>query len=320
MKTLLLKYRICSSFIIMTCLLYGCQNTTEIVYPDTIASVTILDDQGQPLPGAQVRLFDNESSFTRAKVRGDYSGEVRSVTTNESGVVVFDKLNHESSYYFFANFRDRSRLVDLENFNESFRFPGFIPRGSKTDIRIQLKRADNVISFFALPENEFFLPIDIFLDGDSIGRISEVVQRAPEGPNISGTISFRMRSGVTKWYARSPGGCVWTGEFSLTGAQSFVAQELQRCESGSISFWTSSENNASLPITVRLGAIDNFGTLRSAAPVTPSACFSGNTLSGNREAGTYEYIAVSADKSCSWTGTFSLTDGDCKIIYLSDCE
>jgi len=309
-----------SLVLIIFCLIAACESSTDIIYQPTELKVTVLDDLGVPVKGAQVLIFDNEEALIEFREDGDLTNQ-DPVLTNDNGQVVYDDLDDQLNYYFFATYRDRSRFVDLENYNSSYAYPGFLAKGSKTKATIQLEQADNIVVFFSLNQNVNQLPIDIFLEGDSVGRISQALDQAPTSPNSSGTLSFRLRDGTTNWYSKSKLGCLWSGQLKLGSEDNFTLQEFGPCESGAVTFWTDGDNSGEgiLPIQIRLNDKDVFGSLIKSG-TTPTTCFGGLGLSGSREIGTYNYYATSANGQCTWTGSIQIIKGECTLIKLEKCN
>jgi hypothetical protein len=303
---------------LLLCVLLSCESSTEIIYEPTELTLTILDDTGVALKGAQVRVFDNEEELNNFKTNGQLEDEFENLLSDEEGHVVLSDLDEKLRYYFFVTYRDRNRFVDLENFNREYVFPGYLKKGSKTTAQIQLEKSDNVVVFYSLPINETQLPITLYLDGDSVAAIDRTVEEVPSSPNVTGTFVFRLREGLTKWYGVSRLGCLWTGQFSLGADDNFTSQEFQQCQSGSVTFWTEDDNDAMLPLTISLGDGDQFGKLYTSSN-EPATCFSTTGVSGSRQSGTYRYIAESLDKNCIWTGEFTLTEGDCIQVKLDKC-
>jgi len=299
-------------------LMVSCETTTEIIYPSTDLELTVLDEDGNTVTGAQVKMYDQKELYEQAKLEGTPGLEISIDLTDVEGRVYYTDLNHEIDYYFFINYRDRVRFVDFQNYESQFRL-GNLSIGSSTQATITLAKADNVVGWFTLEENVQQLPITIFLEGDSIGQVLETVQSEPDNPNTSGTLTFRVKSGITNWFAQSINGCVWSGEFNIRGTDGFVVQKLEYCESGSVSFWTGPENADKLPITVIIESVDNFGIVDQALESAPTSCFKPGTLSGSREKGVYRYVATTADGSCLWTGVVDTTQSACVVVELEAC-
>jgi len=306
------------SISILLGVLLACESSTDIIFQPTELTLTVLDDRGLIVKGAQVLLFTSEQDFHAFKFDGDLTNRTPFLT-DDRGQVLFTDLDEKLSYFFFATYRDRSRFVDLENYNRSFAYPGFLIKGSKTFATIQLERSDNLVVFYSLTQNANQLPLDIFLDGDSVGRITQILDQPPTSPNVSGTLSFRLRDGKTNWYGKSRLGCLWSGQFELGSDDNFTLQELVPCESGAITFWTESGNlDGVLPIAVTLNDKDIFGNLTAEGNAV-STCFT-NGLSGSREVGSYTYVATSANGQCTWTGSLTVVKGECSIIKLEKCN
>jgi hypothetical protein len=299
-------------------IIVACESSVDILYEPTQLVLTVLDDRSAKVKGAQVLIFDNEEELNDFKKKGDIAKQ-KPVLTDDNGQVVFTDLDEKLRYYFFVTYRDRSRFVDLENYNKAFAYPGFLIKGSSTRASIQLEPADNVVVFYSLDTNFTQLPLTIYLDGDSVGIVSQILSQPPSSPNVSGTLSFRLRDGVTNWYGQSTLGCLWTGQFTLGTDDNFTLQELGTCESGAITFWTSDLNTDLLPIKVNLNDGDLFGNLTNISG-TPDKCYTTQGLSGSREKGTYTYVATSANGLCTWTGSLTVSKGGCTQIELEKCN
>ncbi len=301
-------------------LILACESSTDIIYQPTDLTLTIQDDRGIVIKGAQVVIFDNEEDFIEFRNTGDLTNQ-NPVLTDDQGQVVYTNLSEQLNYYFFATYRDRERFVDLENYNKAYAYPGFLIKGSKTRATIKLEQADNIVVFFSLNQNASQLPIDIFLEGDSVGRINQTLEQQPTSPNVGGTISFRLRNGITNWYSKSKLGCLWSGQLALGSEDNFTLQEFGTCESGAVTFWTDGDNDGEgiLPIQIRLNDKDDFGSL-SKSGTTPGLCFGSQGLSGSRETGSYNYYATSANGLCTWTGSLQVIKGECTLIKLEKCN
>ncbi len=306
-------------------LLESCKSSTDIIYQPTELTLTILNDLGVPQKDAQVRIFDNEQELDDFKIRGVLALDQPARLTDANGQLVYTELDEKLKYYFFITYRDRTRFLDLENFDKQFVLPGFLQRGAKTAATIQLEKSDNIVVFFSLPLNESQLPASLYLDGDLVGSIDKTVTAAPSSPNNGNTFVFRLRAGTTNWYAQSNFGCIWTGQLKLGANDNFTTQELVLCESGPITFWTEPANASKLPITIRLSDKDQFVTLDQPLGLNntgvATTCFEPNKgISGSRKSGEYTYIAESKDKLCVWTGTIKVENGICKPEKLTACN
>lgn len=299
-------------------MLIGCESSVDILFEPTELILTVIDDRRQALKGAQVILFDNLEELNQFKEKGDLTAQTPRLT-DDQGQVVFSDLDEKLRYYFFVTFRDRARFLDLENFSKAYAYPGFLIKGSTTRATIPLEPADNLVVFYSLASNQNQLPITLFLEGDSVGVIARALDSPPASPNVPGTISFRLRDGITNWYGRSRLGCLWTGRVDLGADDNFNLQELTTCQSGAITFWTPATNNANLPISIELNDRDVMGTLTRSA-TQPASCFQPGGLSGSRPEGVYNYIARSENRQCVWTGTLRVIQGECTSIQLEPCN
>jgi hypothetical protein len=146
-------------------LLESCKSSTDIIYEPTELTLTILNDLGVPQKDAQVRIFDNEQELDDFRIRGILTQDQPARLTDANGQLVYAELDEKLKYYFFVTYRDRTRFLDLENFNRQYILPGFLKRGAKTTATIQLEKSDNVVVFYSLPFNQTQLPAALYLDG-----------------------------------------------------------------------------------------------------------------------------------------------------------
>ena len=86
-------------------LMVSCETTTEIIYPSTDLELTVLDEDGNTVTGAQVKMYDQKELYEQAKLEGTPGLEISIDLTDIEGRVYYTDLNHEIDYYFFINYR-----------------------------------------------------------------------------------------------------------------------------------------------------------------------------------------------------------------------
>lgn len=303
----------------MVLILAACKKTKEIIYDPTNVDLTVVDDNGNPLQGAVIRLFDDIDKYQNSKEGGAETGYVTKVISDKDGKAYFDDLNSEKSYYFLVTYRDRVRFLDLDNQDQNYAFDQ-LTRGTTSKIKIQLEPAKSVVSFYANNTISGQLPISLFIDEDSIGTITESVNGKPTTAFEKGTLSFRLSQGTKNWYAKSALGCIWTGQVQVKAIESFEPISLQDCNAGSVTFYTDEENKGILPVKITLGKNDQIGQMNSYLSTVPTGCFQKGTVTAARDVGTYTYTAESVRSGCVWTGTVTIAKGSCSTIKLSKCN
>lgn len=297
---------------------FSCKQNQKVIYDPTNVSIQVRNDQGVPQQGAQVRMFNDINAYLNSKNNGEENGFVEKVFTDASGNVNFKKLDTDKEYYFLVNYRDRGRFVDLDNYDQEFKYSKFLSKGVETLAEINLKPAKSIVGFY-LPENlKGFLPVKLLIGIDTIGDLSQSVTSV-SGPTQKGILSFRLSPGKKQWTAVSSQGCIWFGDVNVQPTEGFTPIELKDCNGGSLSFYVGDENFNQLPIEITLNSSNNIGKLNttSSSQVT---CFDKKALSVAGPPGKYTYTAVFKRGSCVVSDTITITKGNCKIIKLPNCK
>lgn len=292
-------------------------------YPTTLA-INVYDDEGELLDGVGVYLFDDEERFSNAQLTGiaaDNIGlaftDIQNATTDSSSVF-FSDLSYDKDYYLYVSFRDRSRFIDLDNFQDNyFVSKDILDQEAITRVDVNLKPARSAVSFYVEGTSDAAFPIQLFIGNDSIGALVSNANATPTTPDdTSGVLPFRLSSGDT-WYAYSSLGCIWYGDIEVGNTETFEAVELGSCNGGGITFWIDSAYADYLPIDITLDANDELGRLTKSGE--PSSCFGTSGLSVGREPGTYSYLATSSKSGCSWVGEVDVVTGECIFVQLDNC-
>ena len=301
-------------------LLGACSETQEIIYDPASVTLTILNDSSKAQAAAEVRMYDDIDAYMNSKNNGIYEGYAAKASTDASGKVSFNKLNTDKDYYFLVEYRDRARYVDLNNYEQTFKFTKGLSQGSNTFAQIQLKQAKSVIGFFIPAGMEANLPVKLYLDDDTVGiDMTSVANGAVTQPNQAGVLNFKFSAGLTKWHAKSTKGCYWGGEINVGTTESFAPISLNACYAGSVNFYVDAANKDNLPIKITLDNADVLGNINKYTDTAP-ACFDYYSVSAARDTGTYTYTAESLKNSCVWQGKVKITQGGCQTILLPKCN
>jgi hypothetical protein len=313
-------FKTLSLFLISIVLLVACSETQEIIYDPASVTLTILNDSAKAQSAAEVRIYDDIDAYMNSKNNGVYEGFSAKASTDASGKVSFNKLNTAKDYYFLVEYRDRARYVDLNNYDQTFKFTKGLSQGSNTFAQIQLKQAKSVIGFYIPEGMADNLPVKLYLDDDTVGiDITNIASGAVTQPNQAGVLNFKLSAGLTKWHAKSPKGCYWGGEINVGTTESFSPISLNACYAGSVNFYVDAQNKDNLPIKITLDNADVLGSISNYTDTAP-ACFAYNAVSAARDTGTYTYTAESLKNSCVWQGKVKITQGGCQTILLPKCN
>lgn len=308
-------------------ILVGCESAIETTFDPTKLEITVYDDNGDPIEGALVKLFDNEEDYNEEIATGNSNLEVAKYFTDASGLVSFTDetgdVDPEVDHFFYISFRDRDRFTDLDNFSGQFKVAAdYIIKGGTTVASISLEQSKSSVTFFSTTLDASNFPLRVLLDGEEVGDITEIASTTPT--NASGTgndvLNFKLGSGIKDWVVVSNSGCVWQDQITLGTTESFTPISLDNCTAGSASFWVAKEDSLVLPISISLSPNDYIGEVSEYQETEPTACFSDGTLSLSRSTGTYNYFATSANGNCTWAGVLEITENDCNVIQLEGCE
>ena len=294
----------------------------EPVQPEVQATsfvINVFDDLGEALPSnVQIFIYDDENEYLEDKDLGTFTQGIPYLTDSIGSVTISDKIDHQNDYYLIIVYRDRSRFVDLDNFDADYRIPDeYIFESTDTYFNVNLKQSKSAISFYIedFPEEQF--PVSILLDGDTIGELTINSEGIPNLPFEDNTISYKLsKSG--QWTAISSLGCFWYGDISVGGTQTFTPIGLGECATGGVTFY-SNDTTDIYPLKVILNNNDDVGFIEEQG--TPQSCFDGSYgLSVSREPGEYSYTISSKDGACQLSGSVLFTLDSCTMVELPKCE
>jgi hypothetical protein len=247
-------------FILFAAAFSSCKQTKKVTFDPTNVTITVRNDQGNPQSGAEVRVYNDQNAYLNSKNNGFEEGYISKVYSDGAGTVTVTDLNTEKEYYFLASYRDRTRFVDLNNFDQEFKFNKYLSKGVSSQAEITLQPAKSIVGFYAPAALTAQLPVVFYVDGDSIGEIKQTVATV-SGPNQTGMLSFRFSKGTKKWFAYSGKGCFWYGEVNVGSTESFSPVAIQTCNAGAVKFHVTDDNASQLPIRITLNKSDMIGTL-----------------------------------------------------------
>ena len=267
-------------------------------------------------------MYDDSAAFhqTISSV-AEPSGFVSSYTTDNAGAATIEKLKTNTSYFVYAYYKDASIItgtyITLDNSAKQYELKNTLADGSKTVVTISLRPSDGFIVLWTGSSNSAALPIDVFVNNSTAGSVT----KGNSLPSLfqTGSVSQRVRAGKAMIEGKSLSGCYWTNQVTVI-AGSITYFGLADCSVGTIAFYTDFVNASDLPIQLTLNANDAIGTVSAVVSTTPADCSAVNLVTALRVPGNYTYQAVSASGHCVWSGSFTLTAGECNLIYLTKCN
>jgi hypothetical protein len=295
----------------LACFFYNCKKTSE--QPDTQLVLTIMDDTNAVANGSKVYLYDNYSVFLASwKKTNPAIGALDSVI-GSNGNVTFSHLSKDKDYWIHVTY-----FVPPKSFyNNRTGMNSISPKlasGSTTFAEIKLNALGEV-GFYTLGANNNKLPITVFINSDTF-QLSNTITAAPSapGPNV---LTIFLTPGTYTYEAKGAMGCLWTNQITVA-KKTFIAERLDLCIRGTISFYTGSNNASMLPITVVLNNKDNVGNITQTINASggPVKCNDPGTISTIRDPNFYTYSATSAAGGLLWTGNFSFSKDTCIVINL----
>lgn len=304
-------------------LVASCSTKYDEVAPDTVLKVSVINESNsQPLRGAVVYVYDNESAFKKTIASVDEpSGFAVSYVTNDTGQVVIPKLKTNVQYFVYAYYKDSTIVagtyITLDNSAKQYELKNILTQSSITTVTIPVRPSDGFVVFWTAASNAASLPIAAFIGSSSVGTVT---QSSASGVAFqSGSVTARARAGQNTVEGESGTGCVWVdGVNVIPGSFSFYP--LSDCGLGTAAFYTDNVNAGVLPIRITINANDNIGSITSVVTSTPPDCAAANLTTAFRTPGGYTYEATSTSGNCVWTGTFVLDIGSCNLIYLDKCN
>jgi hypothetical protein len=317
-------------FILLLIGLACCKAKEDVITPPVELIINVKDTNNNPLTfNVPVYLFDNYQSYINAKTY--YTGANALVTdTAVNGQCTFLNLHANKQYYIYAHYKNYSALsgsqgkyyIDYDNSDNS-KITSIVLDSSanispKVTGTIVMKPADGLVSFWTQNVNQNDLPIQVFLDNNLFGIIDTTFSGQPFY-TASGVLNGLVKAGTHNYYATSNNcsGCTWeTQPIEIKGGENFSIQ-LPTCNTGTVIFWTDASNSAALPIDIiRSDSNTVIATITSATSSQPQ--FYATSAKVVDLPNTYYYTAVSrTNKNCVWTGSYTITAGQCTISPTS---
>jgi|GEM_PF-5165197 len=197
----------------------------------------------------------------------------------------------------------------LQSCNEDKETPGPVSFGEKIGI------PGGTATFWANSSTQPLGVIEIFVDGEKIGSITNSTSRPECGLVSSNVISFNGPTGVYSWSATSSQNSSWSasGTFS-TSIESCDIIEIEFAV-GEVTFWTdlSTESLGSIEVFIENQSV---GTI-SSREFEPNCGTNSNAITFQGSPGTYRWEAFSSLGGISWPDrSFTITEDFCDDLQL----
>jgi hypothetical protein len=276
-------------------------------------TMNILDENNQALSGAKVYILSSIADYEQSSALYKGVNAIDSTTSQNGQALV--TIEGKKQYYLYIAYTDNTRKLVLANEGYS-NVINELPKNLNVKVDIKLSPANANFGFWTTDKN--LLPITLKIDEQTF-TLSNSLTTPPIDVNNSSTIAYTVRKGGYSFYASNADGCVWTEAISIKNGE-FKPIELTECRMNKIHFYTSSVNAAFLPIKVILNDTEEVGRIESTKESQACGEAETNTLTIKKEAGTFTYVAYSADNKCAWTGFFTVSNGSCSLVKLEECK
>lgn len=309
-------------FLVIFITFISCKRERQDFRPNPELNITVLNDLNEPVLGATIDLYGNETDYENAVNTKIKTGLIDSYTTDIEGKSLIT-VEPKKAYYILISYFDINRNMNLNNVGVS----GYLePLNERVVIFLKaiIKPIDGNIIFYSTNSN--LLPIEIDVTSSTNQNSKRFVLTANYSlntdPNVlaQGATAVLRDPGQFNYYAKNPGGCVWSGTAEVKQGNLKLIN-LSKCESGRIAFYATAVNDTLLPLKVKLNNIDSLGFIT--ANVGTYTCGSAATTSVInvvRSKGRYSYSVESKAGHCIWTGFVQLQTDGCEAVNISACE
>jgi hypothetical protein len=306
----------CLSLLILSILINSCKKESDFFPANVKITFKVYDDRDSIISGAKISVYDNFQSYLSGVASQNLGFSVDSAISSAGGTTFL--LKPQTDYWILTTYDDPIRLIKLSNVTISSQLDK-MQKSSVINARIKITPSNANISFWSDISNP--LPITVIFNSIT-STLSTTMVSAPLGPGNPNAVNYSVQPGTYSYYAKGPKNCLWTGSVKISNG-GFKAIQFTTCNTGQITFYTtqSTANPTTYPITVVLDNLDNAGQIVNpvASPYICGSALDPNALNIYRDPNTYSYVAQTADKRCTWTGTFNLPANGCINIALPFC-
>jgi hypothetical protein len=300
------------SLLFISFFINSCKKESNFFPDDVTIIFKVYDDRDSLVSGAKISVYDSYQAYQSGVLAQNIGFSIDSSISNPGGSKF--TLKAKTDYWILATYNDPVRSLKLSNVTISSQLDQQ-DKGTEINAKIKIVPSNANISFWTDGTNQ--VPITVYFNSLT-ANISGTLTFAPTAPGNPNAVNFNVLPGTYSYYAKGQRNCLWTGSVKVANG-SFSAVKLNTCNTGQITFFNTNTvaPAGTFPISVVLDNLDNAGQITTATPAyTCGMALDPNALNIYRDPNTYTYVAQTADKSSTWTGTFTLTANGCVNIQL----
>jgi len=302
----------------------ACKKEEQNFIVNPTINFTVIDENSNTVTGANISVYENVVDYANAISTKNYGANRFTTATSDQDGKASIELRAGKEFYILITKFDNVRFANLSNISLGGYIAGEDLKERQTlFLRVTITPDDGNIIFYTTVPNK--LPINISVSAISTTNASLHTltgvygfSNAPTAQNQN-TITLYRDPGRYRYYAKSTDGCVWADTINVVKGEVRLVN-LSKCESGTISFYTTAINDTLLPLTVKLNEVDTIGNITASRLPFTCADSKTNALTVTRYKGLYNYFISSRSGKCSWTGSVILASDDCIIVPISLCE
>ncbi|MFN0049174.1 MAG: hypothetical protein ACKVOU_08640 [Cytophagales bacterium] len=302
----------------------SCKNEGDEFTKDPIINFNVVDDSSKIVSGARISVYENEVDFSNAVATKNYSVNQITTTLSDNNGNASLILEPGKEYYILISYYNNDRFLNLSNISTGGYFDARdLTQGQTLSLTVIIIPDDGNIIFYTTNTNKIPIAISLTETANTNAELYTLsgiygIGNTPS-PQNANTVSVYKAPGTYRYYAKSQDGCVWSDTvFVNKGTIRLV--NLSKCESGTLSFYTTSINDTLLPISIKLNAIDSIGNIVLSRAPFSCAEVNTNALTVTKYKGLYSYFAKSRSGRCVWTGSIFLASDDCVIVPIDICD
>ncbi|MDX2189500.1 MAG: hypothetical protein SFY32_06535 [Bacteroidota bacterium] len=272
--------------------------------------------KGKPAVGSVVYIYTDSSSQINSAANFTKGNPIDSaiVTDSTKGLVIFklkpDVFYYMNVYYKMYDTKYGKNFIYYDNSQSGYEFLWTLNERAITEASVDLFPAEGFVNFYASNSPSGTVPIRMSADYKDAKRtinttITSIINSIPANAiSVAGANTFKLRYGKYALGYINKNGCSGVETIEVF-ADSVINFNLNKCNSGAVSFWTS--NKAAIPITVVLDINNTIGGISKFFTAEPNPINSSGTLYRNLPDGIYNYYASSNTINAAWTGTFTIS-------------
>jgi len=317
-------YYILSIFVAIVLALIACKKEENNFNVNPIINITVVDEQGTTVSGATISVYENDIDYATAILTRNFSASRFTSAISDANGKANVQLIAGKEFYILVTTFDNVRFLNLSNISLGGYISGNDLKQRQTlFLRVSVTPDDGNIIFYTTATNK--LPIIINLSNTISSNATQHTLTGVYGftdvPTVKNlnTVSLYRDQGTYRYFAKSADGCIWVDTLTVIKGEIKLVN-LSKCESGTISFYSSAVNDTLMPISVRINTVDSIGSISNSLAAYTCANLNNSALTVVRYKGLYNYFIKSRSGRCVWTGTVSLTADACVVVPIEVCE